>query len=51
MNAGFKIVGTVSDAEIFMEMDNLLEQEITYINGYSRDLTRVRFGVNWIMWD
>jgi len=51
MNVGFKVVGTVSDAEIFMEMDNLLQQEITYIHNYSRDLTRVRFGVNWIMWD
>jgi len=47
----FKIVGTVSDAELFLEIDNLLKAEIKYIDGYYFDLRKVRFGVNWVLWE
>ncbi|KAA3612520.1 MAG: hypothetical protein D8M58_20365 [Calditrichaeota bacterium] len=47
----FKIVGTVSDAEIFLEMDNFLNTEVQFIEGYKNDLWKVRFGVNWVLWE
>jgi len=47
----FKIMGTVSDAEIFLEMDNLLKTELQFIEGYYNDFRKVRFGVNWVLWD
>ena len=47
----FKIVGTVSDAEIFIEMDNLFKTKVQFIEGYFNELGKVRFGVNWILWD
>lgn len=49
--AGVKIVLTVSDAELFLEMDNLLEEKMVYIDGYDNNLRQVRFGVNWVMWN
>ncbi len=51
MVLGFKIVGTVSDAELFLEMNNLLKTEMQFIEGYYNDLRKVRFGVNWVLWD
>lgn len=48
---GFKIVGTVQDAEIFFEIDNFLENEQKVIENYDSDSKVVRFGVNWVLWD
>ncbi|MCB0283630.1 MAG: hypothetical protein KDF60_13680 [Calditrichaeota bacterium] len=48
---GLKIVLTVSDAELFLEMDNLLKEKMVIIDGYDNDLRQVRFGVNWVMWN
>lgn len=48
---GFKLVGTVDDAEIFFEMDNFLENTHEFVKGYFLSSRVVRFGVNWIMWD
>ena len=48
---GFKLVGTVDDAEIYFEMDNFLENEHEFVKNYSSDIRVVRFGVNWILWN
>ncbi len=48
---GFKIVGTVGDAEIYFEMDNFLENEQEYIESFPSNIRVVRFGVNWILWN
>lgn len=50
--AGIKIAGTVSDAEIFFEMDNLFSAKPEQVSGYyAWQARQVRFGVNWILWD
>jgi hypothetical protein len=48
---GVKFVGTVSDAEIFLEMENLMQERQENIYGYIIDSRKVRFGVNWELWD
>jgi hypothetical protein len=47
----YKIVATVKDAHLFMEMDNPLGTQYTIINGYPELYRRVRFGVSWVLWN
>ncbi len=47
----YKIVGTVKDARLFMEMDNPLGWQYRFIDGYSEIYRRVRFGVSWVLWN
>jgi len=47
----WKIVATVSAAQIFFEMNNALSQQYEVINGYTEFYYRFRFGINWELWD
>ncbi len=47
----FKIVGTVKDAHLFMEMDNPFGWSYQIIDGYPEIYRRVRFGVSWVLWN
>ncbi len=47
----YKVVATVKDAHLFMEMDNPLATQYTIINGYPELYRRVRFGVSWVLWN
>lgn len=43
----FKGVIRVSDIEFYMTADNLLSTDYSYIDGYPEQLRRLRFGLNW----
>ncbi len=47
----YKIVGTIKDARLFMEMDNPLGLRYQIIKGYPEVYRRVRFGVSWVLWN
>lgn len=47
----YKIVATVKDAHLFMEMDNPLGLRYQIIKGYPEWYRRVRFGVSWVLWN
>lgn len=47
----FKGVITISDAEVFFEMDNPFNNEMHMVEGYIDNFRNVRFGVNWVLWD
>ena len=47
----FKIAATVKSAQLFMAMDNPLSTDYQYISGYYEFYRRLRFGLNWVLWD
>ena len=47
----YKIVATVKDARLFMEMDNPFAQQYEIIRGYPELYRRLRFGVSWVLWN
>ena len=47
----YKIVATVKDAHLFMEMDNPFGQQYHVIRGYPELYRRLRFGVSWVLWN
>ena len=47
----YKIVATVKSAQLYMAMDNPLSTEYTLVDGYPELYRRVRFGVNWVLWE
>ncbi len=47
----YKIAATVSDAQLYFSMDNPFSTQYSVIDGYYEFYRRVRFGVNWVMWD
>lgn len=47
----FKISGTVRDAQFYMAMDNVLGATYQIIDGYPQLYRRVRFGLNWELWN
>ncbi len=47
----YKIVATVKDAQLYMAMENPLSSEYQIIYAYPQRYRRVRFGVNWVLWD
>ena len=47
----YKLAATVKSAQLYMAMDNPLSKELKYISGYSDNMRRVRFGVNWVLMD
>jgi len=47
----YKLVATVKDAQLYMAMENPLSSEYQIIYAYPQRYRRVRFGVNWVLWD
>lgn len=47
----YKLAATVKDIDFFFEMDNALSNDYAFISGYYEYIRRVRFGVNWKMWN
>jgi hypothetical protein len=47
----WKIVATVKDAQIFLEMKNALSEQYQVIYGYYEYYWKFDFGVNWKFWD
>jgi hypothetical protein len=47
----WKIVATIHNAQIFLEMDNALSADYQVIFGYLNYLRLFRFGLNWVLWD
>jgi len=47
----YKFAATVKDAVLYFEMDNALSAEYSIVKGYNESIRRIRFGVNWRMWD
>ncbi len=47
----YKLIATIKDARLFLEMDNALAQQYEIIAGYPQNFYRVRFGVNWVLWN
>ena len=47
----WKLVATVQSAQIFLEMDNALEEYFEIVSGYPDFYRRFRLGVNWTLWD
>ncbi|MBD3223339.1 MAG: hypothetical protein GF313_01310 [Caldithrix sp.] len=47
----YKIVATVKNAQLYMAMDNPFSYEYEYIYGYPELYRRIRFGVNWVLWE
>lgn len=47
----YKIVATVKSAELYLAMDNPLSTKYTFIDGYPEIYRRVRFGLNWVLWE
>jgi hypothetical protein len=47
----WKVVATVKDAQIFVEMKNALSEQYQVIYGYYEYYWKFHFGVNWIFWD
>ncbi len=47
----YKLSATVKDAQLYMAMDNPMGGQFEIINGYPERFRRVRFGVNWVLWN
>jgi len=47
----YKITATVKSAQLYVAMDNPMSYDYQYISGYYELYRRVRFGVNWILFD
>jgi hypothetical protein len=47
----YKFAATVKDAHLFFEMDNALSEDYAIVRGYYETIRRVRFGVNWKLWN
>ena len=47
----YKIAATVKSAQLYVAMDNPLSKTYQYISGYYELYRRVRFGVNWVLWN
>ncbi len=47
----YKLVATVKDAQLYMAMDNPTGNSFEIISGYPEFYRRVRFGVNWVLWN
>lgn len=47
----YKLMATVKDAQLYMAMDNALSSRYRFVRGYYEFYRRVRFGVNWLLWD
>jgi hypothetical protein len=47
----YKFIATVKDAQLYMAMDNPMGRQFEIISGYPEHFRRVRFGVNWILWN
>jgi len=51
LTLSYKIVATVKSAQLYVAMDNPLSTEYAFIEGYPEFYRRVRFGVNWVLWE
>ena len=47
----YKLTATVKDAQLYMAMDNPMGDSFEIIHGYPEQFRRVRFGVNWVLWN
>ena len=47
----YKLAATIKNAQLYFAMDNPLSDEYFIIKGYSEYYRRVRFGLNWILWN
>ncbi len=47
----FKLMATVQDLQLYMAMDNPQAFSYRMINGYYEYYRRIRFGLNWVLWD
>ena len=47
----WKVVATVKDAQLFVEMKNAFSEQYEVVYGYIEYYWKFHFGVNWIFWD
>ena len=47
----WRLVATFRGAHVFLEMDNALQENYEIISGYPDFYRRMRFGINWTLWD
>ncbi len=47
----YKLAATIKSAQLYLEVDNPLSDEYSIIKGYSEYYRRVRFGINWVLWN
>jgi hypothetical protein len=47
----WKLMATISSAQVFFEMDNALEETYEIVSGYPDFYRRSRLGINWTLWD
>jgi outer membrane cobalamin receptor len=47
----WRIVATIHNAHLFIEMENAFSEDYEIVYGYFEFYRRLRFGVNWILWD
>ena len=47
----FKLMATVRDLQLYMAMDNPQAFSYQIIDGYYEYYRRIRFGLNWVLWD
>lgn len=47
----YKIVATVKSAQLYVAMDNTFSSQYSVVQGYPELYRRVRFGLNWVLWE